>query len=255
MAIPLFLLGRPGSGKSKAARFMVGEALWPIYRWGRSSGLEGLRIQHLNDYSILHQMFEREQRTKKKIQQKHFRESRQGNLKGFEVLNPAVLPRALQQLGRSAHAWLPVPKTLLLLEFARGAYPADLWSCFPPQLLENAYYLFFQADLDLCVERVRQRSSNAGHADDHYVSEEVIRKYYQEDGQTSLLANRERARVGVIGNNGASWHSAWLEVRTFLEKVFAQTIVPTERFLINLNLSRVLPISTPARRARKLLPV
>ena len=97
------------------------------------------------------------------------------------------------------------PKKLLLLEFARDNYQSALKQ-FQLAFLQDAYFLFFEADLDMCVRRVYERSSNPISCNDHFISEQMIRSYYSEDNRPyltySLLADYgiSDKRVHVIDN-------------------------------------------------------
>ena len=166
MAITVFLLGRPGSGKSTAARFI--DLLSKRQAWSTI---------HLNDYPFLFAEFESDTGHLK------FRPTHCG---GFDVIDFSVLDTVLHSIEEKALAYMAIPDTLLLIEFARNDYIQALQQ-FQRSFLRSAYFLFLKADLDTCVNRVYQRSYHPTNSDDHFISEEMIRSYYQRDQNTSLI--------------------------------------------------------------------
>lgn len=166
MAIPVFLLGRPGAGKSTAAHFI--ELLSNRQDWSTI---------HLNDYPFLLAQFEAETNHLK------FRPSDCG---GFDVIDFSVLDTVLHSIEDKALAYMANPDTLLLIEFARNDYIQALQQ-FQRPFLHSAYFLFLKADLDICVSRVYQRSYHPTNRNDHFISEEMIRSYYQKDQNTLLI--------------------------------------------------------------------
>ena len=185
MASKIFLLGRPGSGKSTAARYI--DLMTREYGWSSV---------HINDYEFLQAMYQAD------TQYQRFRPSVYG---GFDVLDFSVLDLALQKVEARACHYMSFPKKILLLEFARDNYQSALKQ-FQPAFLQDAYFLFFEADLDMCVRRVYERSSNPVSCNDHFISEQMIRSYYSEDNRPyltySLLADYgiSDKRVRIINN-------------------------------------------------------
>ena len=102
MVMKLFILGRPGCGKSTAARH--------IAMLARDNGWSAI---HFNDYEILHKMFRND------IGSKKFRPMAYG---GFDVTDPTVLHEALKELaGRVQEFTFSLEKErLVIIEFARS---------------------------------------------------------------------------------------------------------------------------------------
>lgn len=166
MAMTLFLLGRPGSGKSTAAHYL--HLLCQQQNWSTT---------HINDYPFLLAQF------KADTQQVKFKPTGRG---GFDVLDFSVLDTALHAIEHEARTYSAHPRKILLLEFARDDYMQALQQ-FQRSFLRNAYFLFLTADLDTCVKRVHKRANHPTTRNDHFISEAMLRSYYQQEHNPSLL--------------------------------------------------------------------
>nr|MBA2682852.1 hypothetical protein [Ktedonobacteraceae bacterium] len=175
---------------------------------------------HINDYEFLQEMY---QEDTQHHEQHRFKPSVYG---GFDVLDFSVLDLALQEVEARACHYMSFPKKLLLLEFARDNYQRALRQ-FQPAFLQDSYFLFFEASLDMCIRRVYERSSNPTSWNDHFISEQMIRSYYSQDNQPYLTYNLladygiSDKRVRVINNTGSRKEfNAQLEsfVQTFLDR-------------------------------------
>lgn len=201
MAIKIFLLGRPGSGKSTAARYSY-----------LLSKRRGWFTYHINDYPFLLELFQKD------TCHQQFRPSGCG---GFDVLDFSVLDQALGIVESEANRYSNQDKTLLLLEFARDDYWHALKQ-FHSSFLRDSYFLVLNADLNTCIHRVYQRSFHPIYHDDHFISEEMIRSYYQEDNGLDLSARLQaeygisHTRVHIIDNTKSRAHFC-TQIRTFLE--------------------------------------
>lgn len=208
MAIKIFLLGRPGSGKSTAAQYI--DMMTREYGWSS---------MHINDYDFLHAMYQEDT---------HYQRFRPSVYGGFDVLDFSVLDQALHSVEAKACRYMAFSKRLLLLEFARDNYQKALKQ-FQPAFLRDAYFLFFEANIEMCVRRVYERSSNPLSCNDHFISEQMIRSYYHEDNRPYLTYNLladygiSDKKVRVINNTGSRKE---LKVQI---KSFVKTIVEPNR--------------------------
>ena len=165
-AIKLFILGQPGSGKSTIGR-VIAKAL----------DKRGLRSTHINDYAILKQMF-RDDTEGKQFQP--------AGCDGFDVIDLNVIDTALKKLEQSAQRLISYqPKQVILIEFARNDYRRALQQ-FSATFLQDAYFLYIQAEIEQCKQRINNRVAHPTCVDDYYVSEYILDTYYNHDDMKCL---------------------------------------------------------------------
>ncbi|HTI14087.1 MAG TPA: AAA family ATPase [Dictyobacter sp.] len=174
MAMTTFVLGRPGSGKTTAFRY-VQELIQH----------SGWKVTRIREYTILQEMFLHD------LQQKRFRAIPHG---GFDVIDFSVLNEALAKLEDQIRNYeqRAAERELIIVEFARDNYQTALRQ-FSPAFLQHVNILFVEAELDICIQRIKQRVLNCAQEDNHNVSEAILREYYGYD-------NREYMRTEAIIN-------------------------------------------------------
>jgi len=223
MAEILFLLGRPGSGKSRTARCVREASLKTHYHAAGPSHLQGLSVCHVTDYGFLRQMFLDEEQ--KKASYRRFRPTSFG---GFDVLDLSVLPLALQQVNASLTRQLHREHTLLLVEFARRSYSyQEVWRHFRSDVLSRAFFLHMEADIQTCVQRVSKRVRSRAFADDQFVSPKIMFDYYGSSAgePDSLLHYFGSRHVAAVENTGA-WQETWTRIDQFLSDIPARLLSP-----------------------------
>src|SRR6266487_5074876 len=209
MLVKLFILGRPGSGKSSAARIIA-----TIAR------CRGWNTTHINDYDILKEMAQAD------TAHKNFRQTEHG---GFDVQDFSVLDIALKDVEKRAQHRSLEQDTLVIIEFARDDYSKALkW--YSSGFLQDAYFLFMHLDLDTCIQRIQKRITytytDPPISDNHYVSEEIVRGYYQMDNRQyikdSLKTDYSIMKLIRIIDNSASWLELRDNVLHFVDIIFWQ---------------------------------
>jgi dephospho-CoA kinase len=207
MSVKLFILGRPGSGKSTASHHIAATA--------RS---RGWFVLHLKDYDLLLRMFQADGGKEKFWTREHG---------GFDVRDLSVFNTALKELEEKIRLHLPLEKRhTLSIEFARADYHQAL-KLFSPELLQDAYFLYIESDVETCIQRIRKRVAHPLSADDFFVSEDILRGYYGEESRAYVASGLQRdfgiaKQIEIIDNMGSQ--------REFLENVrrFAEQILDQE---------------------------
>lgn len=167
MLVKLFVLGRPGSGKTTA-----------FHRIQERAEETGWSVSRIRDYEILHNMFMND------TEQKKFRAI---DHNGFDVTDFSVLNDALLEVERLVKLRMLTTKgkKLLIVEFARDDYKMAL-EIFSADLLRDTHILFVDADLDVCMRRIHQRISHVSKPDNHFISDTIMKKYYGKDNTEDM---------------------------------------------------------------------
>ncbi len=175
MVAKLFILGRPGSGKSTVARYIT-----------KLAQHEGWASTFYYDYDILYRMFQAELH-KFFCPQQHFEPI---DHNGFRVIDFSVLDPALNIVQKRATAALkdcnPYTQRLIVIEFARDNYIQALRQ-FDPAFLQDAHFLFLDADVNICIQRIHDRVAHPDSIYDHFVSDDIITGYYQKDSTPDMI--------------------------------------------------------------------
>ena len=212
MAVKLFVLGFPGSGKSTISDHTaeyVAERKWST--------------THIYDYNILFQMFKEDTR-------KQFRPVGHG---GFDVLDWTVLDTALKNLEQRVRMHIATIQLeeIILIEFSRNDYEGA-FSQFTQKFLNDAYFLYLNVDLEVCKKRVRERAVEPNTSNDHYVSDYIFDVYYYGDDGRDLPQILKRhygidnLRVKVIENNisqenFSNLNEQFKQVERFIDDIIA----------------------------------
>ncbi len=191
MSVKFFILGRPGSGKSTAARH--------IRTLLRIRDCSCIRI---NDYKILKKMYEAER------EHQRFDRFRPIDNNGFDIIDFEVLNQALERVRNLAEKHTSsADYDLVIIEFARADYSVAM-QIFKPDFLRDAYFLFLDADLDTCIQRVHQRIRHPVTKDDNFISDEMIRNYYDKDNRLYMMStlaaeyNLDNKQIKIFENVG-----------------------------------------------------
>lgn len=202
-SLKVLVLGRPGCGKSRAARRIV-----------KLAKLRDYSASRINDYPILRGMF-REDKTGKQFK------ALEGH-DGFDVIDFSVLDTALKFVEEKA-LQLQYEQSLdvIVLEFARSDYEAAL-KRFSREFLKDAYFLFIDTGVETCIQRIHHRVAHSSTPDDYFVSEKILRCYYGRQNFPRNLTSQMGTGAGHIWriNNKGSKQDFDQEVNRFVEFVF-----------------------------------
>lgn len=211
MAQKLFILGLPGSGKSTIACHIVDYFKRNHKEWSSI---------RLSDYDILYSMFQEDQTQKNFYPTEH---------NGFYVKTPFMYDKALMQLEMEIASYDYAENTLIVIEFARSDYVHALAN-FSPAFLQDAYFLFLDADVETGMKRVRDRMKhpNPRSRDDHFVSKITFEFYRQKDNAKYLSEVAKRItnehsinpkKIKIMNNNKGPKKEFWDSIHAFVESI------------------------------------
>ncbi len=163
MAVKVFLLGRPGSGKTTA--------FYIIEKIAHKKKKKALRFR---EYTILRDMARQEDYKDK------FRLIEEYD--GFDILDTSVFIESARLLEKQIQSHISASKEneLIFIELARDDY-SQAMNCFSHEFLKDAYIFFFEADLETCIKRIHYRVAHPRKTDGHYVSDYILKSYYSKD--------------------------------------------------------------------------
>lgn len=206
MVMKVFLIGRPGSGKSTAARYIAMRARDTV-----------LSVMHINDYELLQAMFQADSR------HEFFEPTAHG---GFNALTPTVLDVALEQVEEQVCSSF-THADLVTIEFARDEYH-EAFTHFSPAFLHDACILYTDADLDTCLQRVHERVAHPTSWDDHpSFSDDLFRQHYAKDNTPYMSSQFQKdfacKLVEIVENNG-SLEDFIGKIDRFVDMLFASSL-------------------------------
>ncbi len=198
----VFVLGRPGSGKSTSVRFM--QELAEKVGWS---------VSCLNDYTFLQNMFQSDT-------QHRFRPVKHG---GFEILDSSVRDTALHRLEQNIQklSFFKEEKMLVTVEFARSDYE-EAMKLFNSASLYDAHFLFIAADLPACSQRLQQRIRQPTTEDDYNVSASDIgfTKRYASQYMPPHLVGK---KIDIIDNtDGNTLNDLEARLKAFLKRTLVE---------------------------------
>lgn len=214
MSIKLFILGRPGSGKSTAFRHIEKYLRQKFSNWS---------IIRYNDFDILQEMCKRETLFPPKKNKFDAKEP-----DGFDVLDFTVLDEVLRIIEKSVRARSSKKKEeLVVIEFARQDYNQAL-GLFSDSFLTDSYFLFLDADLPTCVQRVKDRVTFPPTPDNHFVSEKILKGYYGKQVIPPVIQTKkgvcvDRNRTKLVSNRGGL-PELNLKIENFIPFIIADSL-------------------------------
>jgi hypothetical protein len=217
-SVKLFILGRPGSGKSTAYHYIEKYMELRYQNWFTSRYL---------DYIFLYAMYQHEKLFPMNNKPKQFRGTRFG---GFDVIDFSVLDIALKDLEKQVRQnYYPLRDELIVIEFARDDYKKAL-NQFSPSFLKDAYFLYIDADVPTCIQRVKERVTGPqtkDNSDNFFVSKHILTKYYgkqiiHSDLKKDLHTPVDR-RVKIINSRG-SLSDFHMKVEKFISAILKEAL-------------------------------
>ncbi|MDO9514463.1 MAG: hypothetical protein Q7J59_07660 [Elusimicrobiota bacterium] len=182
----IFLLGRPGCGKSIVYRTIT-EIL-------KKNG-RAVDFERIDDFPILMGLHDGDVASGRTDR---FMPTDDG---GFKIMDPGIWDEMLVGLNKKALGYKD-KEGVLAIEFSRPDNARSL-AIFSDEILKNATALYIDASFETCVSRNEERTKRAAEEgiDAHFVSrKEMEETYLHDDGDT--LPSKAPVKVIVIKNDG-----------------------------------------------------
>jgi adenylate kinase family enzyme len=194
----VFLIGRPGCGKSIVYKLLAEQL--------RERGYSG-ELMRVDDFPILKQIFEQD------VEQKRHRRFPGGGMKitddkVWDDLSMALNGQALK---------LQSPNRLLFIEFSRDSY-ARAFRNFSPEVMRDSVILYIDAPFDLCWERNARRAREGKGLDAHLVSREEMELTYMHDDHEELK-KYVKMPMFVVRNDSDDIKSLQAELEKVIDKL------------------------------------
>ncbi len=213
----VFLLGRPGSGKSMVARL--------IEMFAKENGWSAY---YINDYGYLQNMFLQEEKELIPPKERKFSPMGPPECNGFDVKDFSVLDTVLRMMAKEVEAWEVENESeeenksgtedkLCLIEFARANY-RDALQLFGSKLLKGAHLLYLNVDIECCIKRNHQRI-------DHFVSDEIMTTYYREDDWSRVMYNLQHNWDKCVIRNSGTLQDLKQEVEEWVDNHLKREVV------------------------------
>jgi adenylate kinase family enzyme len=194
----VFLIGRPGCGKSIVYKILVEQL--------RARGYKG-EIMRIDDFPILKGIFEQD------VEQKRHRRFPEGGMKITDENIWRDLAIALNEQALK----LQSNNRLLFIEFSRDSY-VKAFKHFSPEVTQNSAIIYIDAPFDVCWERNARRAMEEKGLDAHLVSREEMEKTYLHDDHEDLQEN-VKIPVYIVKNYWDDIKSLKSELEKVVEKL------------------------------------
>lgn len=171
----IFLLGRPGCGKSALYKLLA-EAI-------RQEGL-AQEVVRVDDFPILKRVVDRDVEGKRHIRAEG----------GFQITDRSLYDEVLKEVNLEVKK-LQRPGRVVFVEFARDNYSQALQN-FDRELLKRSLLVYVYCPFELCLKRnARRFRTKPKGLDEHIVPTDLMLKYYRFDDYEELYLKSEAELV------------------------------------------------------------
>lgn len=115
---------------------------------------------------------------------------------------------------------------MVIIEIARDNYQ-HAFEVLGPDVLEDAFFLYVDAEVERCIKRINERTLHPTSSDDHYVPDHILRTYYEKDDGSDIGRYLMQAygvpdgRIMMARNNGT--HSEFTaQITTITETILTK---------------------------------
>jgi len=203
----IFLLGRPGCGKSVIYN-MLGERL-------RKEKLAS-DVMRIDDFPVLKDIVDEDKEFKRHLRKEG----------GFEVTDLSMLDDVLKRINDQLKK-LEKHGRVIFVEFSRDSY-AHAMKNFDRDVLNRSLILYIYTPFNICLQRnIRRFKEGPKGLDDHIVPSDMMHKYYKYDDYEELFLKSENelkkqapARLVAIRNDADKLDKLKNELEMFLPVIF-----------------------------------
>ena len=167
----VFLLGRPGCGKSVVYQLLAGRI--------RREKLAD-EVMRFDDFPVLKEIAEQDKEFKKHVRSEG----------GFTITDRSIYDDVLKEMNRRIKV-LRRPGRLIFVEFSRSGYAQALKN-FDREVLDRSLIVYIYCPYEVCLERnIRRFKEGARNIDEHIVPRDLMDKYYRYDDYEELFLKSE----------------------------------------------------------------
>ncbi|KUO40246.1 MAG: hypothetical protein AVW06_02680 [Hadesarchaea archaeon DG-33-1] len=167
----IFLLGRPGCGKSAVYRLLVD-------RIRREKLVDA--VMRIDDFPVLKEIAQQDKEFKKHVRAEG----------GFQITDRSIYDDVLKEINRRIKV-LQKPSKLIFIEFSRSGYAQALKN-FDREVLDQSLIVYIYCPYEVCLERnIRRFKEGAKDLDEHIVPRDLMEEYYRYDDYEELFLKSE----------------------------------------------------------------
>jgi adenylate kinase family enzyme len=187
----VFLLGRPGCGKSALYRELEQRI--------RASG-QAKTFERIDDFPKLWAKLQAEDALEQEGQERLF--SRRIGEGGYRITNYDVLYEVLNEILQEVNSdalKIDQPGHMIFIEFARPSYVNALQN-FDQHILDRCIAIYMDVNFDICWARnvARHAATIAQGGDDHLVPRAEMEKIYLHDDRDAFVRHMQEQNVPVL---------------------------------------------------------
>ncbi len=174
----IFLLGRPGCGKS-----FIYETI--IKKLRETENIE--KVERVDDFPILKELLDKDTEFKRHVRKEG----------GFEVTDFTIIDEVLSTIDNRLED-VKLKNDLVFIEFARAEYISALKN-FTEETFTKSMIVYIYCPYEVCLERNKKRfeeqTNNA--LDDHIVPTDLMESYYKNDDIEKIYLEN-RSELGKV---------------------------------------------------------
>ena len=183
----VFLLGRPGCGKSALYRELEGRIL-------ESGQVE--TCERVDDFPKVWARLHRDDRLEKEGKERLY--SRRSDDGVYLLTDETFLDEILKEVNADVLK-IGKPDHLIFLEFARTSY-VEAIQHFDRRILDPCIAIYMEVSFDICWARnvARHAADMRQEGDDHFVYRETMEKLYRHDDQDAFVQYMRDLNIPVL---------------------------------------------------------